>query len=87
MQPLPCVMHPHAVCSLPAACFLCRLPEQNLHSRELLRPGVAGAAEQLDAAYQEVKDVVAVPRGLGYWGDMVVTLRNDDKMELRALPK
>ena len=45
------------------------------------------ADEQLDAAYQEVKDVVAVPRGLGFWGDMVVTLRNNDKMELRSLPQ
>ena len=48
-------------------------------------PGAA--AEQLDAAYQEVKEVVSIPRGLGYWGDMVVTLRNNDKMELRALPQ
>ena len=31
--------------------------------------------------------MVSIPRGLGYWGDMVVTLRNDDKMELRALPQ
>ena len=43
--------------------------------------------EQLDAAYQEVTDVVAVPRGLGFWGDMVVTLRSKDKIELRALPQ
>jgi hypothetical protein len=46
-----------------------------------------GAAEQLDAAYQEVKDVKTVPRGLGFWGDMVVTLRNGDKIELRSLPQ
>lgn len=45
------------------------------------------ADEQLDAAYQEVKDVVIVPRGLGFWGDMVVTLKNDDKIELRSLPQ
>ncbi len=45
------------------------------------------AAESLDAAYQEVKDVKTVGRGLGFWGDMVVTLRNGDKIELRSLPK
>jgi Bacterial PH domain len=43
--------------------------------------------EQLDAAYQEVKDVVCVGRGVGIWGDMVVTLRNGDKIEMRALPQ
>ncbi len=45
------------------------------------------ADEQLDAAYQEVKDVKTVGRGVGLWGDMVVTLRNGDKIELRSLPK
>eukprot|EP00887_Chlorella_sp_A99_P004046 scaffold11.g4046.t1 len=43
--------------------------------------------EQLDAAYQEVKDVVSVGRGVGLWGDMVVTLRNGDKIEMRAVPQ
>ena len=37
--------------------------------------------------YQEVKDVVTVGRGLGFWGDMVVTLRNNNKVELRSLPQ
>ena len=45
------------------------------------------AEEQLDAAYQEVRDVKTAPRGLGFWGDMVVTLRNGDKIELRSLPQ
>ena len=43
--------------------------------------------EQLDAAYQEVDDVQSVGRGLGLWGDMVVTLKNGDKIEMRSLPK
>ncbi|CAL5222885.1 g5313 [Coccomyxa viridis] len=43
--------------------------------------------ERLDAAYQEIKDVKTVGRGIGLWGDMVVTLRNNDKIELRSLPK
>ena len=45
------------------------------------------AEEQLDAPYQEIKDVVTVGRGLGFWGDMVVTLKNNDKIEMRSLPK
>ncbi|KAL3140868.1 hypothetical protein ABBQ32_005405 [Trebouxia sp. C0010 RCD-2024] len=43
--------------------------------------------EQLDAAYQEVDDVQTVGRALGVWGDMVVTLKNGDKIEMRSLPK
>jgi hypothetical protein len=43
--------------------------------------------EQLDAAYEDVVDVKSIGRGVGYWGDMVVTLRNGDKVEMRALPK
>ena len=37
--------------------------------------------EQLDAAYEDVVDVKSIGRGVGYWGDMVVTLRNGDKVE------
>uniref|UniRef100_A0A7S0R2K7 YdbS-like PH domain-containing protein n=1 Tax=Chlamydomonas leiostraca TaxID=1034604 RepID=A0A7S0R2K7_9CHLO len=43
--------------------------------------------EQTDVAYQEVKEVVTVGRGVGLWGDMVVTLNNGDKVELRSLDK
>lgn len=44
-------------------------------------------SEQTDIAYQEVKDVVIVGRGVGLWGDMVVTLKDGSKVELRALDK
>ncbi|PNH05482.1 hypothetical protein TSOC_008256 [Tetrabaena socialis] len=43
--------------------------------------------EQLDAAYQEVKEVRSVPRGIGAWGDMVVVLKDGSKIEMRALDK
>ena len=49
--------------------------------------GAAAAEEQLDAAYQEVSDVQTVGRGVGLWGDMVVTLRNSNKIEMRSLPE
>ena len=45
------------------------------------------ADEQLDAAYSEVKSVISVGRGIGLWGDMVITLHNGDKIELRSLPE
>lgn len=44
-------------------------------------------SEQLDVAYEEVRDVVAIGRGVGAWGDMVITLNNGDKVEIRSLDK
>ena len=29
----------------------------------------------------------SVPRGLGAWGDLAVTLRNGTRLELRAIPR
>ncbi|WP_416674046.1 PH domain-containing protein [Egbenema bharatensis] len=40
-----------------------------------------------DIIYPEVAKVVTVPRGLGLWGDMVVTLKDGSRLELRAIPK
>jgi hypothetical protein len=34
-----------------------------------------------------VKDVRTVSRGLGAWGDMVIELKNGDKLELRSVEK
>jgi hypothetical protein len=42
--------------------------------------------EQLDASYVQVSDVTAIGRGLGFWGDMVITLRDNTKIELRSVP-
>ena len=36
--------------------------------------------------YSEIAKVVTVPRGLGLWGDMVVTLKDGSRVEMRALP-
>jgi hypothetical protein len=46
-----------------------------------------GAAEQTDVAYQEVKEIKSVGRGVGLWGDMVVVLNDDSKVELRSLDR
>ncbi|HEY9888993.1 MAG TPA: PH domain-containing protein [Candidatus Obscuribacterales bacterium] len=40
-----------------------------------------------DIIYSEIKKIVAVPRGLGLWGDMVITLNDGSKLELRAMPR
>lgn len=43
--------------------------------------------EQTDVAYQEVKDVVTISRLFGLFGDMVITLKDNSKVELRSLEK
>lgn len=37
--------------------------------------------------YKEVVKIVKVPRGIGLWGDLVVTLRDRSRLELRAVPQ
>lgn len=43
--------------------------------------------DRTDIIYAEVVKIVKVPRGLGFWGDMVLTLRDGSRLELRAVPK
>ncbi len=43
--------------------------------------------DRSDLIYSEIAKVVTVPRGLGIWGDMVVTLKDGSRLELRAMPK
>jgi hypothetical protein len=42
--------------------------------------------ERTDVPMEQIKDVISIGRGIGAWGDMVITLRNDEKIELRSLP-
>jgi hypothetical protein len=43
--------------------------------------------DRTDVIYSEVVKIVKVPRGIGFWGDMVLTLRDGSRLELRAIPK
>lgn len=43
--------------------------------------------DRSDVIYSEIAKVVTVPRGLGAWGDMVVTLKDGSRLELRAVPR
>lgn len=43
--------------------------------------------DRTDIIYSEVVNVKKVPRGLGFWGDIVVTLKDRSRLEMRALPK
>jgi hypothetical protein len=43
--------------------------------------------DRTDIIYAEIKKVINVPRGIGLWGDLVITLRDGSRLELRAMPK
>jgi nitrogen fixation protein len=43
--------------------------------------------DRSDLVYSEIVGIVTVPRGLGFWGDMVVTLKDGNRLEMRAIPK
>ncbi|MEA5512751.1 PH domain-containing protein [Nodularia sp. UHCC 0506] len=42
--------------------------------------------DRTDIIYSEVVKIVKVPRGIGFWGDMVLTLKNGSRLEMRAVP-
>lgn len=43
--------------------------------------------DRTDIIYTEIVKIVKVPRGIGLWGDMVITLRDKSRLEMRAVPK
>lgn len=43
--------------------------------------------DRTDIIYSEVAQIRKLPRGLGMWGDIVLTLRDGSRLELRALPR
>lgn len=43
--------------------------------------------DRTDIIYSEIVKVAKIPRGIGTWGDMVITLRDGSRLELRAVPK
>ena len=43
--------------------------------------------DRTDIIYNEISKIVTVPRGLGLWGDMVVTLKDGNRLELRSMPR
>ncbi|MGF1489421.1 MAG: PH domain-containing protein [Prochloraceae cyanobacterium] len=42
--------------------------------------------ERSDIIYKDIKKIVKMPRGIGLWGDIVITLNNRTRLELRAVP-
>jgi Bacterial PH domain len=56
-------------------------------SRRITIEGGWLGRDRSDIVYSQVTNVVSVSRGIGLWGDMVVTLKNGSKLELRAIPR
>jgi hypothetical protein len=56
-------------------------------NRRITVIGGWGGKERSDVIYSEIAKVVMVPRGLGVWGDMVLTLKDGSRLEMRALPR
>lgn len=42
--------------------------------------------DRTDIVYAEIAKVMTIPRGLGSWGDMVLTLKDGSKLEMRCVP-
>lgn len=40
-----------------------------------------------DLVYSEISEVSVIPRGLGFWGDMMIILKDGSRIELKSLPK
>lgn len=56
-------------------------------SRRITVTGGWLGRDRSDVIYSEVAKVITVPRGLGLWGDMVITLKDGNRLELRAIPR
>jgi nitrogen fixation protein len=56
-------------------------------SRRITVTGGWFGRSRTDVVYAEIARIVTVPRGLGSWGDMVLTLNDGSRLELRSIPK
>ncbi|MGB5594528.1 MAG: PH domain-containing protein [Crocosphaera sp.] len=43
--------------------------------------------DRTDIIYGEIVKIAKIPRGIGLWGDIVVTLRDKSRLEMRAVPQ
>jgi hypothetical protein len=43
--------------------------------------------DRTQVVYSQIREVRCVPRGFGFWGDMVLVLSDGARLEMRALPR
>lgn len=55
-------------------------------SRRISITGGWQGRDRTDIIYSEVKKIVKIPRGFGLWGDLIVTLQDGSRLELRSMP-
>ncbi|WP_338462037.1 PH domain-containing protein [Synechococcus elongatus IITB7] len=42
--------------------------------------------ERSEIIYSEIADLVSIPRGLGFWGDICLILKDRSRLEMRSVP-
>ncbi|BAW96088.1 hypothetical protein NIES970_10090 [[Synechococcus] sp. NIES-970] len=55
-------------------------------SRRISITGGWQGRDRTDIIYSEVKKITKIPRGFGLWGDLIVTLQDGSRLELRSMP-
>ena len=43
--------------------------------------------DRTQVVYSQIREVLSVPRGFGAWGDMVLVLNDDSRLEMRSVPR
>ncbi len=56
-------------------------------SRRISITGGWRGRDRSDVIYSEISKIATVPRGIGTWGDIVVTLKDGSRLEMRAIPR
>ena len=43
--------------------------------------------DRTQVVYNQIREVLSVPRGFGAWGDMVLVLNDGSRLEMRSVPR
>ena len=73
---------PFAVAALVRALWL----RFRITSRRVEVSGGWLGRDRTQVVYSQIREVRSAPRGLGFWGDMVLVLHDGMKLEMRAVP-
>jgi hypothetical protein len=73
---------PFAVAALVRALWL----RFRITSRRVEVSGGWLGRDRTQVVYSQIREVRSAPRGLGFWGDMVLVLNDGMKLEMRAVP-
>jgi hypothetical protein len=73
---------PFAVAALVRALWL----RFRITSRRVEVSGGWLGRDRTQVVYSQIREVRSAPRGLGFWGDMVLVLSDGMKLEMRAVP-